>query len=267
MVSNNETEGAALGAAQGTGTLDLALQALEMLTRLDAPAPLSTLAAALGASKATLYRHLVTLRRHGYVRQEAVTGRYEIGVKLLVLGERTRGRFGIVAMAREALVALRDRTGQAVTLARAIDGDLVVLDLVAGRMVIEFGTPVGTRFDLHAGAHGKVWLAFGPPELMARCLAEPRAAWTPATITRPEPLVRAVGEVRRQGWAAGADEVIVGINALAAPVFDHRGDLAGSIAVVGATRALPDPPLRDQIDAVLETARSVSERLGGRQNA
>lgn len=248
----------------GTSTLDLALRALEFLAHESQPLSLATIAEALSASKATIYRHLVTLQRHGLVSQDPDTGRYEVGVKLLVLGEAVRSRFDVVSAAREELMRLRDATGQAVTICRLVEGDLVVLDLVQGRSVIEFGTRPGTRFELHCTAHGKVWLAFGPSSLLQRTLAEPLKRWTPSTVADADHLRQEVESVRRQGWAVAADEIITGVNALAAPVFDHRGQIAGSIAVVGSTQFIPSPPDAGQLEKLLAAAQAISRGLGWR---
>nr|WP_281378813.1 IclR family transcriptional regulator [Azospirillum oleiclasticum] len=246
--------------------MDLALRALEFLAHESQPLSLAHIAEALSASKATIYRHLVTLQRHGLVSQDPDTGRYEVGVKLLVLGEAVRARFDVVAAAREELMRLRDSIGQAVTICRVVEGELVVLDLIQGRTVVEFGTRPGTRFDLHASAHGKVWLAFGPSALLQRTLAGPLPHWTPSTITDAGRLAAEVELVRRQGWAAAADEMITAVNALAAPVFDHRKHIAGSIAIVGATQFIPSPPDAVQLEKLLAAAQAISRGLGWRAN-
>lgn len=84
----------------GTSTLDLALRLVEFLAFQSAPLSLGEIAAAFEASKATVYRHLVTLQRHGFVRQDPATSRYEAGIKLMVLGEAQRSRFDVVTAAR-----------------------------------------------------------------------------------------------------------------------------------------------------------------------
>ncbi len=176
-------------APAGTSTLDLALQAVEYLVQQSRPASLAQIADALSASKATIYRHLVTLQRHGFVRQESETGRYAAGIKLMVLGEALRQRFDIVSAAREELMSLRDRTGQAVTICAALDDELIVLELIQGRTLIEFSTRPGTRLAFHASAHGKIWLAFGCQARAATIVDGPLEAWTPATIVSREALL------------------------------------------------------------------------------
>jgi DNA-binding IclR family transcriptional regulator len=247
-------------------TADLTLRLLEHLAGEPGQCGVTELAQRFDTSKATIHRHLRTLARHAFARQDPVTQRYEPGIKLLLLGERLRARFGIEAVAREELVALRDACGQAVTLTAPTESGVVVLDLVQGHSVIEFGIRPGTVMDLHASAHGKVALAFGAPERLEACTAEPLAARSRDTITDPAQLRRQIAQVKRQGWATAANEVLFGLNALAAPVFDHRGAFAGAVAIVGSTQYVPARPDAAQIDMVRTAARRISEKLGWRSH-
>ncbi|MBX9824627.1 MAG: IclR family transcriptional regulator [Xanthobacteraceae bacterium] len=253
---------AAGGAPKDTGTLDLALRILDHLAAQNAPVALTAIAQAFAASKSTVYRHLSALARHGFVRRDTSTGRYAIGVKLMVLGETSRSNFEIVAVARDVLHGLRDATGHAVSLCTLLDDDLVVMDLMHGRSVVEFTTRPGTRLALHASAHGKIWLAFGPQGLLGKVLSGPRQPWTPHTITDAKTLTGEVQATRKRGWATAPNEAVMGVNTLAAPVLDHRGALAGSIAMVGSTQVLAAKPSPAQLRAVQEAARSVSRDLG-----
>lgn len=253
---------AAAGQPKDTGTLDLALHILEFLAGQNSPIALTAIAQNFAASKSTVYRHVSALARHGFVRRDAVTGRYAIGVKLMVLGETSRGNFGIVTVARHALLNLRDKTGHAVSLCTLLDDDLVVLDLMHGRSVVEFATRPGTRLALHASAHGKIWLAFGPEGLLRSVLGAPRPPWTSHTITDAKTLANEVHAVRERGWATAPNEAVMGVNTVAAPVLDHRGALVGSIAMVGSTQVIAAKPSRAQVRAVLEAAHSVSRDLG-----
>jgi DNA-binding IclR family transcriptional regulator len=265
---NSVSAAARSGAApKDTGTLDLALRILDHLAGQASPVALTAIAQTFSASKSTVYRHLSALARHGFVRRDVSTGRYAIGVKLMVLGETSRSNFEIVTVARDALLKLRDTTGQAVSLCALLDDDLVVLDLMHGRSVVEFTTRPGTRLALHASAHGKIWLAFGPEDLIKKVLAAPRTAWTSHTLTDAKTIASEVQAVRKRGWSTAPNQVIMGVNTLAAPVFDHRGVLVGSIAIVGSTQFVAPKPASAQIGAVLDAARSVSRDLGWKGQA
>lgn len=248
-------------APAGTSTLDLALRAVEYLVQQSRPAALAQIAEALSSSKATIYRHLVTLQRHGFVRQDPQSGRYDAGIKLVMLGEALRQRFDIVAAAREELMTLRDRTGQAVTLCSEIEEQVIVLELIQGRSIIDLATRRGTPMAYHASAHGKIWLSFGPQERLQRIAAGPLKAWTATSIVTGEALLAEAATVRERGWATAPDQVITGLNALAAPVFDHRQVLVGSIAIVGATQFIPTIPDPDHIREVVGSAARISRGL------
>jgi DNA-binding IclR family transcriptional regulator len=245
-----------------TGTLDLALRILEFLAGQGQPIALTAIANTFSASKATVYRHLQGLARHGFVRRDHVTGRYAVGVKLMVLGESSRSHFEIVGVARQELMRLRDTTHQAISLCALIDGELVVLDLVHGHTLVEFATRPGTRLDLHASAHGKTWLAFGPPDLLKQVLARPRKAWTRHTLIDAKAIETEIRAVKKRGWATAANQVVMGVNTIAAPVFDHRNNLLGSIAIVGSTQFIPDRPREELVAEVLATAQRISRSLG-----
>ena len=245
-----------------TETVDLSLRLLERLASSREPIGVSELARAFAASKATVYRHLQTLVRHGFVHQEPATMRYAAGIKLFILGERLRERFDVLAIAREDLARLRHETGQPVTLSALAENQVVVLEVLQGQQPVNFGTQPGTVLDLHASAHGHVALAFGPQGLMEHCLARPLKAWTPQTICSPGALQRAVSQVRARGWATAPNRVLQGVNGLAAPLFNHAGHYAGAVAIAGSIQYIPASPPRNQIRAVTQTAECISHKLG-----
>jgi DNA-binding IclR family transcriptional regulator len=247
-----------------TETVDLSLRLLERLASSREAIGVSDLAREFEASKATVYRHLRALVLHGFVHQDAATARYSAGIKLFVLGERLRERFDILAVARDDLAQLRDETGQPATLTTLVEGQVVVLEVLQGNALVNFGTQPGTILDLHASAHGKVALAFGPPSLLQQCLAKPRKAWTSHTICSPTALERAIAQVRARGWATAPNQVLEGVNGLAAPVFNHSGIYAGAVAIAGSIQYIPATPPPAHVKAVTKAAARISQKLGWR---
>jgi len=246
----------------GLGSVDLVLRLIELLAAAPRPRGVSDIARALDISKPRAHRHLRALVDHGYVRQDAETERYEIGIKLLTLGEAVRDRFDILGVARPQMMRLREETGHAVTLSALVEGATTILELVQGKTAIEFGIKPGSTFDFHTSAHGLVALAFGPPALLERSLSGPLRSWTQFTITDPARLRTAVEAVRRQGWATACDQVLVGVNTLACPIFDHRNEWRGAIAIVGSSQFIAAQPTERQIAQVSEAAAAASTQLG-----
>jgi DNA-binding IclR family transcriptional regulator len=249
-------------AGERLDSVAVVLQMIELLAASPRPQRLTAIARELGLTKQRALRNLRTLIDHGYARQDTETERYEIGIKLLTLGESVRERFGILAAARAEMAALRDATGHAVTLSTLVEGQATILDLVQGRTIVEFGIRPGSGLALHSSAHGHVHLAFGPAGLLERVLSTPLTAFTTHTITDPTVLHDAVMLTRQRGWTTAAEQVLLGVNTLAAPVRDHRGALAGAIAIVGSLQFIPAEPDTAQVQLVIQTAASISRRLG-----
>ena len=243
-------------------SVDLILRLLEHLAAQRGPRGVTDVARELGISKPRAHRHLRALVQRGYARQDAATEGYEIGIRVLALGEAVRDRFDAAGAIRPVMGPLREATGLAVTASVLTEGAVTIVEMLQGRTLIEFGIRPGSRLDFHASAHGLIALAFGPPALLEDVLVRPLTAWTAHTVTDPAQVRRSVETVRRQGWATAADAVQIGVNALAAPVFDHRGDWRGAIALVGASQFIPETPSEEQIAHVTTAAAAASRRLG-----
>jgi DNA-binding IclR family transcriptional regulator len=160
------------------------------------------------------------------------------------------------------MARLREETGQPVTLSALMENQVVVLEVLQGHAIVNFGTQPGTKLDLHASAHGNVALAFGPEGLMEYCLARPLKVWTPQTICSPSALRRAVAQVRARGWATAPNRVLQGVNGLAAPLFNYSDGYVGALAIAGSIQYIPASPPQDQIRAVTQTAGRISRKLG-----
>jgi DNA-binding IclR family transcriptional regulator len=244
----------------GLASVDLVLSLIEMLAQSARPQAMSDIAREMGISKARAHRHLRALVQHGYVLQDPETERYGIGIKLLALGEAVRDRFDVVTATRPEMGRLRDQTGQTVTVSALVED--AIIDLLQGKTLVEFGIRPGSTLDFHASAHGLVALAYGPPHLLERVLERPLKAWTSSTLTDPGKLVAEVEKVRHRRWATAADQLLVGVNALASPVFDYRNEWRGTIAIVGSTQFIDANPAARQLALVVEAASEASHRLG-----
>ena len=87
-------------------------------------------------------------------------------------------------------------------------------------------------------------------------------------MTEPSRLRAALVEISAVGVAVEDQEAVVGEAEIASPVFDHRGDPAGAIGVVGPVeRLLPDGPSPALVAAVREAGRGLSRDMGAGRSA
>jgi len=253
--------------ADGIQAVVMALKLVAHLSRQPEPVGVTAIAEALGTTKSRIHRHLQTLIQQGYARQEAISERYHIGPALINIGISISENYDLVGMARSALTGLREALGHSAVVSRIEPDGIRVLLTLSGKSPIEIGVKPGTLLPLHTTGQGKVTLAFGPQEMRERVLDSKLEAFTPHTITTPRVLAAELARVKKQGWATAPNETLIGMNALAAPIFDGRGVLAGTISIVDSIQYIPAVPTPEQIKQTLIAAAKISASLGYKPGA
>lgn len=153
---------------------------------------------------------------------------------------------------------VRNAVGETVVLSVLEQSGPCVLATTRGNSTVEIGVRPGSALPFELSAQGKTMLAFGPPELLKR---HKKAA---NNKTHRKTLDRDLARARRQGWLELSGEVVRGINAIAAPIFD-AGDLCiGAIAIVGLFPVLPRNQNGHLVSALLRGAERISINLGRR---
>jgi len=244
-------------------SLVLGLEVLEALVKSGRSMGVTELATELGATKWRVFRQLSTLCGEGYVAQETESSKYGIGPRVYALISALPARFGFVRVARDEVQLLRLKRGHTVVVAGPIDDKgVIMLDAEPGTQSVQFTFKIGTIFDLHASAHGKAALAFGSPSALNNTLRRKLKRHTRATITDPDRLRAEIEKIRAQGWATAPEESFTGVNTLVAPIFSAGGKFEGSIGVFASIDAIPAEPHADDIAAVVESAKRISQKLG-----
>lgn len=254
-------ESEAPGGVGGVMAIRLVLGVIEMLAKRDSVG-VTELARDLGTTKARVFRHLRTLVDQGYAIQDADSERYAAGPRLIALSRvaALTPFEGITRLARPTMMRLRDELGHTVNFSLVYGDSASIVETLQGHSIIGIVMQTHASLPLHSTAAGKLLLA----ERLALTGALPDGPlekFTDNTITDRELLRMELMRVSDQGWAAAPEETMLGINALSAPVRDHRGDLVAMISVLSSIQFIPRQPPRPVIDAVLAAARNISAAL------
>jgi len=248
----------------GVQAVVLALDMLEFIAGSQRAVGVTELARTFETTKSRIYRHLRTLVTAGYLTQEQESERYRASARLMALGQAVSEGHEITAVARPAMRDLRDRFGHSVALSVPENGAMRIIGTAPGTSQVEMGVKPGSLLSLHASAQGKVALAYGDSGLMRALMQAPLVQLTPKTITDPVDLAADIRDVRKKGWATAYDEALLGLNALAVPIYGAMGTYAASIALVDSIQFIPADPPSELIDAVIAAARRISADLGYR---
>jgi DNA-binding IclR family transcriptional regulator len=242
-------------------SVDRAVAILEILAR-DGEAGVTEVARELDVHKSTASRLLAALDRRELVTQDAVRGKFRLGLGLVRLAGAATRRLDVVQESRPVARALAREVGETVNLAILADRDALYLDQVAGPAALSPHNWAGQRIPLHATSDGKVLLAFLTDEERARCLTPPLPRFTSGTITVVAAFPALLAQVRERGFATAVNEFEDGLTAIAAPVRNAEGDVVASVSASGPSFRIPADRIPAVAGAVCRAAAEISRRLG-----
>ena len=205
----------------GVGVLDKAVGVLRAL-RHHGPLGLAELQQVTGLPRATAHRLAVALEEHGLVRRDPA-GRFCLGFELIAMGRAAAEAFPLGELARPALLALRDATGESV--------QLFVREGDARRCVVSLQSPHGLRWivpegallPLGLGSAGRVLIASRPTE-----------------------------------WIESVEEREAGVASVSAPVIGRDGIVVAAVSVSGPVERLSRQPGKRFGAAVVGCAADVA---------
>ena len=89
------------------------------------------------------------------------------------------------------------------------------------------------------------------------------SSYTERTIAELEPLLEELARIRRRGYATAIGEYELGLNAVAAPVHDARGNVIAAVDIWGPAFRLTPRRIPELAAQAREAAAAISVRLGG----
>jgi len=245
----------------GVRSVQFAIDVLEAVAFSDEEIGVTQIADRLGLTKGSVHRHLHTLVERGYLAQNPATSRYTIGPKSRLLA-RIAPETDLVQIAEGPMRALRDQLGQTAVLSEMTPRGALVIAKLSGTSPIEIGVRSGSELTFHASAQGKIMLAYAPHPFQRRVLARPLAVFTEKTVTSVARLEKELVEAAKLGYASAPEEAMLGINAVAAPIFDSHDACVASLAIVGSIQFLPAKPKSSDLEALIEASQQISRKLG-----
>jgi IclR family transcriptional regulator, KDG regulon repressor len=245
----------------GVRSLQLAIDVLEAVAFADEELGVTQIAERLNVTKGSVHRHLSTWVARGYLLQNPTTSRYAIGPKSRLLA-RLAPDADLVQLAEGPMRDLRDALGHTVALSEMTPRGALVLAKLVSTSPIEIGVRAGSELPFHASAQGKVMLAFAPHPFQTRVLSRPLETFTAHTITSVVRIQKALIEIARCGYASAPQEAMLGINAVAAPIFGSNDACIGALAIVGSIQFLPGKPRPRDIASLVRAGREISRKIG-----
>jgi IclR family transcriptional regulator, acetate operon repressor len=226
---------------------DGALSPAEIADRIDTPRP-------------TVYR-LGDALAQARLTETLPGSRIALTRRWLRLGDAARAAMSEWRLARPILDSLAASTGQTVFLSVLRGEESVCIDWAQGQTINVLLLRPGRALPLHAGAEGRVTLAFGVDDIDGYLAQAPFPAYNTRTLVNPEQLRRDITEIRTQGYAVSDEDVTEGIGALGVPLRTSRtGTFAGALSIAGLAETMTQRRT-ELAQALLQAAAALSATL------
>lgn len=243
-------------------TADRALDILMMFDETELVVSATAVAGRLGVARSTAYRYLQSLVTSRFL-EEAPGGGFRLGLRVMEIARLARRSYGLPEIARPAMTALSERTGETVLLTRRA-GDLVVCVETAesGNRAVRISYERGSSLPLNAGASALVLLAWSSPEEVRGLLrSAPLKRFTASTLVDVDALMERLETIRAAGYAISRAELDPDILGVGAPVHDDTGQVVAAVSVAALASRIAGEAEAGIVGHVLAAAQDISDRM------
>lgn len=265
QVENQGLPGASPVAGVPAPMVERAFRLLDLLSNAEEGLTLTDLARALAMSKGSMHGLLRTLESSGVIEQ-VEERRYVLGTRIYDLAQAYIQRAGLRRFAVPAMRRLAASTGETVCLGKVEQKGVRIVEYVIDEgehSALHISAMRGQRIPLLAAATGTVVLANWPAaQREAYLQGHPLPQYTTHSITDPQQFLARVEETARAGIGYDHEEYLVGVNAVAAPIYGVGDALVGLLWIVGFASRFGDNALANAARHLREEAGEVSRSLG-----
>ncbi|ELT45656.1 IclR family transcriptional regulator [Arthrobacter nitrophenolicus] len=254
------------GSADTKGA-SVVVNAIAVLRTFTADEPLlgvTEIANRVGMHKSSVSRILATLEQENLVERDPETRRFRLGLGLIAVAGPLLAEMEERRVAYPVLRRLTEQTGETSALMLWNGDEAICVEQIASHHQIKHTTPLGARYRDAMSASVQVFLSTLPAERVRELLRS-------GTITFPgmddaglAAYEARLQEVAGRGWAENYGESSMDEVGVAAPVFDHRGDVVAVVLIPAPRFRVSRERLEGLAESCVAAAAQVTSRLGGR---
>lgn len=215
-----------------------------------------------GLSISTTSRLLSTLKESGCVEKIQKNKKYQLGYRIYLWGKAIQNQINLVSIANPIMEELRDECGEEIALYIIEDNRRVCVERIESIHEIAKYGAVGTYYPIHAGAAGKVLLAFlskdEQNEMLDKLFLE---KVTFKTITDIDALKKSLNRIKKRGYAISHGEAIPDAFSVTAPIFNDKHQIVASISISGPEFRLTKNKTNNYVEKILVSAKKISLML------
>lgn len=217
-------------------SVDKALNILELFTDYE-QLGITDIRNKLAYGKSVIYKIIITLESHGFVKQNPDNKKYRLGPKAFqIVNQYLAFNGNINPLLRNAYPLLRELAQETMCTAQLgiiekNEMEVLIVASVESPSLVRVSASLGEKMPIHASAVGKCMLAYGDDYLLKKVLSKPLKAVTPTTIINKKRFLEEINKVKSLGYALSDEEWGEGVIAIACPVFNYLKSCIASLLI------------------------------------
>lgn len=215
-----------------------------------------------GIPKTSVYRMLTSLEEMELLDKGA-DAKYRLGLSFLKFGHLVSSRLDIRKVAYPVIEDLHRDVKEAVNLIVRDGDEAIYIEKLDTNQKVRLYTAIGRRSPLYAGACSRIILTYLlDAEIDVYMNSTELKSFAMGTITDKARLYEVIKQSREDGYTISHSELENHTSAIAAPIFDHKGDIAAGISIAGIEANYQKENASVFAAKAKAAAKEISRRLG-----
>lgn len=241
--------------------VDRTLQALTLLSGEPAGLSVSELSGLLDIPPSSTHRILTSLKENHFIVQDEDTKKYKAGYKLFTLCSQITKNNSLITSARAVMKDLAKKLDKTIVLCVMENSHIICIDYIENKDTSMYMVKLGYQMPLHSTSAGKVFSAYMNRETAKQELNKQiTEAATPYTKTNIDEICKELDEIKKNGYAICDEELQLGIQGIACPIFDINNEVAAVISF--AAMKNQHSITEETISALKSSAKYISKLIG-----
>lgn len=216
----------------------------------------------LDVNKSTAYRILETLMGFNMVVQDPNTSKYKLGPGILRLSDQLIQGLNIISIAKPLMARLVNETGESSHLCMLTNDNAVVIEQIMTNSRLTVNARIGNTEPVYCSSVGKCLVAFCDQQKRENIINSiDFVPFTKNTILDKDKFRGELNLIVERGYAVDYGEMSEDIICIAAPIYNHIGEVPYSVGISGPKSRI-NCKIHILSGRVINTAYTISEQLG-----
>ena len=232
---------------------------LNILAKYNQPLSLKSLAEQSGLNISTTHRILNDLVLARIVHRPS-SGHYQLGMRLLELGNLVKARLNVRAIALPIMRRLQQKIGQTINLSIRQNDEIVYIERAfSERSGMQVVRAIGGHAPLHLTSTGKLFLStYDKAALLDYAKRTQLKGNTTNSINSLEKLSKELENVRKTQTARDHEELEIGVSCMAAAIYDDAHQVIAGLSISSPANLMQE----SWLELLREAAREISRAMG-----